>query len=140
MKNIYTILNNFIIQSRSGDLKTSAYPKDWQDLKLKVSFGMGMPARVPWISLLAPEMATSNGIYPYVLTRSEKYLSIRAFNDKMKREAYEKQKGICTKCKEHFELEGMEADHITPWHEGGKTNAENCQMLCKECNRRKSGK
>jgi len=29
----------------------------------------------------------------------------------------------------------MEADQITPWHEGGKTNAENCQMLCKEDNR-----
>ena len=34
----------------------------------------------------------------------------------------------------------MEADHITPWHEGGKTIASNCQMLCKEDNRRKSGK
>ena len=33
----------------------------------------------------------------------------------------------------------MEADHITPWHDGGKTNAVNCQMLCKEDNRRKSG-
>ena len=28
----------------------------------------------------------------------------------------------------------------TPWHAGGKTTAENCQMLCKEDNRRKSGK
>jgi 5-methylcytosine-specific restriction endonuclease McrA len=34
----------------------------------------------------------------------------------------------------------MEGDHIDPWHSGGKTNAVNCQMLCKECNRRKSGK
>jgi hypothetical protein len=24
----------------------------------------------------------------------------------------------------------MEGDHIKPWHEGGKTNAANCQMLC----------
>ncbi len=32
----------------------------------------------------------------------------------------------------------MEADHITPWIEGGKTVPKNCQMLCKECNRRKS--
>jgi len=70
----------------------------------------------------------------------EKHLSIRAFTDKMKREAYERQKGICVKCREHFEIEEMEADHITPWHEGGKTISENCQMLCKECNRRKSGK
>ena len=34
----------------------------------------------------------------------------------------------------------MEADHTTPWHEGGKTVSKNCQILCKECNRRKSGK
>ena len=33
-----------------------------------------------------------------------------------------------------------QSDHITPWHLGGKTIAENCQMLCKDCNRRKSGK
>nr|WP_306810727.1 HNH endonuclease signature motif containing protein [Campylobacter upsaliensis] len=34
----------------------------------------------------------------------------------------------------------MEADHITPWSKGGKTEKENCQMLCVECNRRKSDK
>ena len=38
-----------------------------------------------------------------------------------------------------IEIDDMEGDHITPWHAGGKTSAENCQMLCKECNRRKSG-
>jgi len=86
------------------------------------------------------DVTNKKGIYSYVLTRKEKYLNIRAFNDNEKREAYERQKGICVVCKEHFELSGMEADHITPWHEGGKTSANNCQMLCKEDNRRKSGK
>ncbi|NLF52224.1 MAG: HNH endonuclease [Leptolinea sp.] len=66
-------------------------------------------------------------------------LNIRAFTDSQKREAYERQQGICSNCHKHFELSEMEADHITPWHAGGKTSAENCQMLCKECNRRKSG-
>ncbi len=80
------------------------------------------------------------GIYPYVLTGEEKHLNIRAFNDNQKREAFERQEGICPKCTQKFEIEEMEADHITPWHEGGKTTAENCQMLCKEDNRRKSGK
>ena len=80
------------------------------------------------------------GIYSYVLTGKEKYLNIRAFSDKQKREAYERQKGICEECKQHFELNEMEADHIDPWHSGGKTTAENCQMLCREDNRRKSGK
>lgn len=85
------------------------------------------------------DVTKKSGIYPYVLTRQERHLSIRAFNDKMKREAYERQKGICVKCKKHFEIEEMEADHIKPWHEGGKTIAENCQMLCIDDNRRKSG-
>lgn len=86
------------------------------------------------------DVTKKSGIYEYVLTRNEKFLNIRAFTEKQKREAYERQKGICKKCKKHFEIEEMEADHIKPWHEGGKTVSENCQMLCKQCNRTKSGK
>ncbi|MDP2104327.1 MAG: DUF262 domain-containing protein, partial [Candidatus Gracilibacteria bacterium] len=86
------------------------------------------------------DVTKKSGIYEYVLTRNEKFLNIRAFTDKQKREAYERQQGICTKCGEHFELAEMEADHITPWHSGGRTTPENCQMLCKQCNRVKSGK
>ena len=86
------------------------------------------------------DVTKKSGIYEYVLTRNEKYLSIRAFTDKQKRESFERQKGICVKCGVEFEINEMEADHITPWHEGGKTTAENCQMLCKYDNRIKSGK
>lgn len=86
------------------------------------------------------DVTKKSGIYQYVITRNEKYLNIRAFTDKQKRESYERQQGICAKCGEYFELNAMEADHITPWHEGGKTTSENCQMLCKNDNRTKSGK
>jgi len=86
------------------------------------------------------DVTKKSGIYPYILTRNEKFLNVREFTDKQKREAYEKQKGICVKCREYFEIEEMEADHITPWHEGGKTISKNCQMLCKQDNRTKSGK
>ena len=86
------------------------------------------------------DVTNKKGIYEYVLSKNEKHLNIRAFTQNMKRETYEKQAGICPICKQHFEIEQMEADHITPWCEGGKTSAENCQMLCKECNRRKSNK
>lgn len=85
-------------------------------------------------------MTKKSGIYPYILTKEEKHLSIRPFADNMKREACERQEGICTKCKEFFSLENMEADHIIPWHEGGKTTTENCQILCKDCNRKQLGK
>lgn len=91
-------------------------------------------------NLMADEDVTSKkGVYSYVLTREERNLSIRAFTDNQKREAFERQKGVCPKCKKTFELEGMEADHITPWSKGGKTTADNCQMLCKNDNRLKSG-
>lgn len=88
--------------------------------------------------MMDDDVDSKKGIYTYVLTRNEKYLNIRGFTESQKRAAYEKQKGICKKCGKHFALNEMEADHITPWSKGGKTSNENCQMLCLECNRRKS--
>ena len=90
--------------------------------------------------MIDDDITNKKGIYEYVLSGKEKHLNIRAFTDNQKRESYERQTGICVVCKEHFELNEMEADHITPWHEGGKTSSDNCQMLCKYDNRRKSGK
>lgn len=89
------------------------------------------------------------GIYSYVLDGDERHLNIRAFSDNQKREAYERQQGLCAngvKCRTpgnddgrmNFELSKMEADHITPWSKGGRTVADNCQMLCVPCNRQKS--
>lgn len=86
------------------------------------------------------DVEKKSGIYPYILTRDERYLSIRTFTDSMKQKVYERQEGICKQCGKHFDISEMEGDHITPWHEGGKTTEENCQMLCRDDNRRKSGK
>jgi hypothetical protein len=80
------------------------------------------------------------GIYPFVLDGQERHLNLRAFSDNQKREAYERQTGKCAKCGKPFGIEDMEGDHITPWHLGGKTDGKNCQMLCKDDNRRKSDK
>ncbi len=86
------------------------------------------------------DVSSKAGIYSYLLTGDEKHLNIRAFTQSMREIAYERQGGICLNCKEEFELGEMEADHIDPWSQGGQTRAENCQMLCKPCNRRKSDK
>lgn len=94
--------------------------------------------------MLDSEVENKKGIYLYVLSRKLKYLNLRQFDDDIKRQKYEMQKGICPHCvaehreKTHYEYEEMEGDHITPWVEGGKTTIENCQMLCKEHNRLKS--
>ena len=47
---------------------------------------------------------------------------------------------ICPHCGKEFDFEFMEGDHITPWRDGGRTVLDNCQMLCRDCNRRKSSK
>ena len=65
--------------------------------------------------MLDDDVTAKKGMYPYVLDGKESHLNVRGFSDAMKREAYER-------------------------HEGGKTNAGNCQMLCSDCNRKKSGK
>ena len=90
--------------------------------------------------MLDDDVTNKSGIYPYILTRDEKHLNIRLFSPAMKQKAYEKQAGKCPICGKIFELSEMQADHIKPWIEGGKTIEENCQMLCKDDNRRKSDK
>jgi hypothetical protein len=90
--------------------------------------------------MLDDEVTKKSGIYSYVLTHNSKYLNLRSFTERQKREAYEKQQGVCPKCGEHFEIEEMEADHIVPWVDGGKTISENCQLLCRMDNRLKSNK
>ncbi len=90
--------------------------------------------------MMDDDVTRKAGIYPYLLTGEEKHLNIRAFSNAMKQRAFEMQNGVCKSCGEAFEISEMEADHIKPWSEGGKTDEQNCQMLCKPCNRRKSNK
>lgn len=84
------------------------------------------------------EVQRKAGIFWYVFDHDIHHLGLRTFDDNTKREVYERQDGFCPICGKHFAIEDMEADHITPWVEGGRTIADNCQMLCRDCNRRKS--
>ena len=86
------------------------------------------------------DVQRKKGIYQYVFDHDERHLDIRAFDDNMKREVYERQLGVCPICGQYFDIEQMEADHIVPWCKGGRTVADNCQMLCRKCNREKGGK
>ena len=90
--------------------------------------------------ILDDDVTSHRGIYPYILTRDEKHLNIRAFTDGMKQRVYEKQAGKCANCENQFDISDMEADHIDPWSKGGKTEEDNCQMLCRKCNREKASK
>ena len=86
------------------------------------------------------EIGRPTGIIPYVLTGNEHFLDLRIFPDDIKLVVWERQNHICPLCHKAFDIAFMEGDHITPWRDGGRTVIENCQMLCRECNRRKGAK
>ena len=88
------------------------------------------------------DVQRKGGIYEYLLSdkKNERALNIRTFTDSQKRAAYERQKGICPLCKEHFAYEEMDGDHVVPWSRGGRTVPENLQMLCRRCNQAKGGR
>ena len=91
------------------------------------------------ISTAGDEISNLKGVYEAVLARDIKYIHARAFDKKDKVWAYNKQGGICPYCHKHFEIEQMQGDHIKPWSKGGVTERDNLQMLCIECNSKKSG-
>ena len=91
------------------------------------------------------EVENKKGIYEYLLSKDSdpyagKHLQLRAFSERDKRAAYAAQGGICPICHKHFEYEQMEGDHKKPWSKGGLTVYDNLQMLCKDCNGKKSAK
>lgn len=94
------------------------------------------------------EVSFGKGAYMYIVDGLEKHLNLRQFDDATKMRVYEAQKHKCPYCekkvdgysgKNEYAFEEMEGDHIIPWHDGGKTTEDNCQMLCKYHNGHKSG-
>lgn len=105
-----------------------------------------------------PCVKNRKGIWEYVLGGCEdnRLLDIRIFDDKTKRDVYNKQTenakknehSNCPLCavgdnankSKIWTLKEMEADHVTAWSKGGLTGAENCEMLCVSHNRAKGNK
>jgi len=64
-------LDDFVKQTKTDSLKTKNYPKELSNLKLRVSFGQGTLSKIPWVQVVAPDIATSNGYYPVYLFYKE---------------------------------------------------------------------
>ena len=69
----------FLNQAKTGNLKTKHFNSSYIGLQVKVSFGQGVPARIPWISFLLPPNKTSKGIYPVYLYYKKYNLLILAY-------------------------------------------------------------
>jgi 5-methylcytosine-specific restriction protein B len=60
-KSYFPELLKFLKQTTTSELKTKDYTKRFKGLKVKVSFGQGVVAKIPWISFLGKNQSTSVG-------------------------------------------------------------------------------
>lgn len=77
--NYYKELTKFLEQAKTTNLSTSDYRNDLDGLSVKVSFGKGNQARIPWIAFLNNIDTVQEGIYPVYLFYKEKNILILSF-------------------------------------------------------------
>ncbi|WP_232454374.1 McrB family protein [Burkholderia ubonensis] len=66
------LVNRFLKQaSDAKELGTKGYLSEYRDLKIRVSFGKGNFAQIPWIAFLGDGQSVKNGIYPVLLLYPE---------------------------------------------------------------------
>lgn len=105
-----------------------------------------------------PYIKNRKGIFEFILGGSvdTKLLEVRVFDEATKKSVYATQtakaekKGVsnCSHCAighdanktKIWSLSDMDADHVSAWSKGGKSDIKNCEMLCKTHNRAKGNR
>jgi hypothetical protein len=105
-----------------------------------------------------PYVKNRKGVFEYILggEKDTKLLDVRVFDEATKKAVYttqtdkakKEEKSNCSLCaighsankKKIWTFNEMDADHVSAWSKGGKTDIKNCQMLCKTHNRAKGNK
>ena len=64
---IKDIVKFFLDQSKTNKLTFANYPREIDGMDLKVIFGKGNPAKIPWIGFLKKPNTIQKGIYPVFL-------------------------------------------------------------------------
>lgn len=72
------------------------------------------------------------------MTKSTR-LEPRLFTKRQRENLFIRSKGLCEKCKKDLNW-SFHADHIYPFSLGGKTNTNNGQALCPQCNLKKGNR
>jgi len=67
--------------------------------------------------------------------KQEKKHRSRRISQEVKREVWRRDMGRCIECSSK---EKLEFDHIIPFSKGGNNTVRNIQLLCEDCNRKKS--
>lgn len=63
-EDIKEILSSFFEQSKTDNITANHFPSYCSELKLKVGFGKGNVAKIPWITFLGKRQKPQNGIFP----------------------------------------------------------------------------
>jgi len=105
-----------------------------------------------------PYIKNRKGIFEYILGGSvdTKLLEVRVFDEATKKAVYttqtakaeKKGESNCPHCtighdankSKIWGFNEMDADHVSAWSKGGKSDIKNCQMLCKTHNRAKGNR
>lgn len=118
---------------------------NWNNLYLKYkdnSYDIALLEKDVETLLADDEVTNKKGIFEYLLSGrvEERLLSIRAFTPAQKKAAWINQDHKCKCCGKVLTEEELHGDHIIPWSRGGKTVPDNLQILCLDCNLKKSNK
>ncbi|MFX1487978.1 MAG: HNH endonuclease [Promethearchaeota archaeon] len=92
-----------------------------------------------------PFISRNNGVICYKIcnkyrsykeiNREESREGKRSIPKRVQREVWKRDQGMCVEC---GSKEYLEFDHIIPFSKGGSNTARNIQLLCANCNRKKS--
>ena len=65
--NFFYVIEKFLKQAETDNLKKQGFSKKYRDFDVKLSFGVGSSAKIPWIAILCPPNTITDGIYPVYL-------------------------------------------------------------------------
>ena len=78
-EDIKVILTEFLTQVQNGGHSTYNYPPFYSGLQLKIGFGIGKDAKIPWITFLGEGQTPQNGIFPVYYFFKEHHKLILAY-------------------------------------------------------------
>jgi 5-methylcytosine-specific restriction enzyme B len=71
LDNFYYVVDKFLVQAQTDNLKKRGFPRNYRGLDVKVSFGTGGVAKIPWIAFLKEPNKVTEGSYPVYLYYKE---------------------------------------------------------------------